>query len=239
MPSNYGIKTIGIVYKRESGRKSAMEGYVHYTVKGVTYDVSGQVNSYENYKNKQVEIGDTFCVLYYPTNPEWSKVDFFMEIPDSLKAKKTSIVNDSNTLFLDLEVQDEKNERLLNDFETSITSKSINQTFSQDSTGHILIQFPNKEDIYNVKVNSKGYISKSIEVSSIGLNKFRGKDYTIAALLYMIKPKTGLDYSLLNKPVYKAYFIKDTIIDWDDVYGTKMNEEISKKIPNAYNLLTK
>jgi uncharacterized protein YxeA len=88
LPSNYGIKTIGIVYERTSGRLSAWNVSLYYKVNGITYDVMGGVNSYENFKNRRVEIGDTFCVLYYPTHHEWSCVDFFANIPiDTLQEK--------------------------------------------------------------------------------------------------------------------------------------------------------
>ncbi len=75
LPTNYGVKTIGTVYKKTQGRKSTVNVHYCYKVNGkVYYDIT-EINSFEYKIGREVEIGEKFYVLYYPPNPEYAKID--------------------------------------------------------------------------------------------------------------------------------------------------------------------
>ena len=75
LPTNYGVKAVGTVYKKTHGRKSIMDVHYFYIVNGKIYYSIDEINSLEYKIDREVEIGDKIYVLYYPENPGYVKID--------------------------------------------------------------------------------------------------------------------------------------------------------------------
>ena len=222
-----------------------------YTRKGTTYCLyTYDVNEkhYEkSFKNSDSSYGyqeqDSIPILYYPNIPVISRLLTKQETDSlypQLKLKggakqeednlqtKPQLTADSNIVVVDLQIEDEISHKLLNDFDINVISTST-EIFKPDTAGHISISLLD-ELLYTIKIGSKGYISKSIEIDTKGLRKLPNKTFYLRpAGIRMIKEKKGVEYSFYNKPILKASFINDSIIDWDYEYGKKIKEEIKQQ----------
>jgi hypothetical protein len=63
--------------------------------------------------------------------------------------------------------------------------------------------------VYTFKFECKGYVSKSIEVSTMGMNTDAAKNYYYPVAINLFKELKGVDVSILKKPVGKIIYNKE------------------------------
>ncbi len=66
--------TIGIVKERQNRRKSDIYIICNYKVNGVNYKTNAEVNNIEIKYDLFFNVGDSVLIIYYPPNPEISKI---------------------------------------------------------------------------------------------------------------------------------------------------------------------
>ena len=112
---------------------------------------------------------------------------------------------------------------------------------SSDATGSYAFSLPLGAQ-YLVTISKDGYISKKYSVNTLGVppEKSTKKFPNILASLTLLKPLTGVDYSLLKQPLNKYYYNpeKDNF-EYDKAYleqmlaGLEAIKEAEKDIKNA------
>ncbi len=83
--------------------------------------------------------------------------------------------------------------------------------------------------VYTFKFECKGYVSKSIEVSTMGMNTEAAKNYFYPIAINLFKELKGIDVSVLKKPIGRVMFSneKKEFVD-DTQYAKSIAQQLEK-----------